>query len=208
MVQIKQDSSIDEKKYPQTAQWDAIRRENHNGYEEKVNECLYQLQKLEGMRWPYSAFYPQYHQHHFLELQIYENLQALGQYTPEEVNLYKERNSNIEKDLAQVFSRSIPFEGLVLGAALQVFPIKYKLSLANNFVLLVAPMLIQWGYRKQNIAYKHNVNRFLDWALERRKGQAELELLQNEINQDEAEKFRATFKGGSPLKLFKAYLSL
>ena len=69
-------------------------------------------------------------------------------------------------------------------------------------------MLIQWGYRKQNIAYKHNVNRFLDWALERRKGQAELELLQNEINQDEAEKFRATFKGGSPLKLFKAYLSL
>jgi hypothetical protein len=208
MVQIKQESAIDAKKYPQTAQWDVLRRENHNGYEEKVNECLYQLQKLEGMRWPYSVFYPQYSQHNFLELQIYENLQSLGKYTQEEVALYKERNSQIEGDLSQVFSTRIPLEGLALGTMLQVFPIKYKLSLANNVALLVAPMLLQWGYRKFNITYKHNVNRFLDWTLERRKGQAELELLQDEINQEEAQKFRTTFNNGSALKLFKAYLSL
>lgn len=208
MVQIKQESAIDAQKYPQTAQWDALRRENYNGYEDKVNECLYQLQKLEGMRWPYSMFYPQYNQHHFLELQIYENLQSLGKYTQEEVDLYKERNSGIEADLAQVFSTRFPLEGFALGAALQVFPLKYKLSLANNIILLAAPMLLQWTYRKYNIAHKHNVNRFLDWTLERRKGQAELELLQSEINQEEAKKFKETFVKGSPLQLFKAYLAL
>ena len=208
MVLLKPDSSIDPNKYPFTHEWDTLRRLNHNMYEEEINRCLFQLQKLNAMYLPYRIFHPQYRQHNYLELQIYENLQSIGKHTEEELTEYKRNHPSIEADLNQVFSYRFPVEGFAVGLALQAIPVKFKLSLSMNVLSLLAPMFLQWSYRKSDIGYKHRVNQFLDWTLERRKGKAMLERNKEEINAEAVSEFNRNYPNGSALKVFKQYMAL
>jgi len=188
--------------------WDEVRRQNYNSYEEKINENIYQHQRLANTRLPYRIFYPRFYQHYYLDLKLYKNLQALGKYYDEEVEEYKTINPNIKSDLSHTFKTSFPTYGFVAGLALQYIPLKYKLSLANNITLLLAPMVINWTYNRYNISYKHNVNQFLDWALEKRIAKAQLERYRGEINSEQVEKFKAHFPNGSPLTVFKEYINM
>ena len=208
MVLLKPVSPVDPNKYPITYEWDSLRRLNYNNYEEEVNRCLFQLQKLNSMYLPYRLFHPQYRQHNYLELQIYENLQSLGRHTEEEITEYKRNHPTIESDINQVFSFRLPVEGLVTGLALQAIPIKFKLSLSMNAIMLVAPMIIQWSYRKSDIGYKHRVNQFLDWTLERRKGRSQLEQQKEEINGEAVKEFNRHYPNGSAIKVFRQYMGL
>lgn len=163
---------------------------------------------MANTKWPYGVFYPRFYQHYYLDLQMYKNLQALGKYFDEEVEEYKKVNPSIKSDLNHTFKTSFPTYGFAAGLALQYLPYKYKLSLANNLTLLLAPMIIQWGYSRYNIGYKHNANQFLDWALQRRIALAQLESHGSEVNVEQAEIFKKNFPNASPLAVFKEYLQM
>lgn len=208
MVQIKAETQINEKQYPLQYKWDVARRQNYNTYEEKINENLYQHQRIANTKLPYRIFYPHYYQHYFLDASIYKNLQALGKYFDEEVSEYRSINPRISSDLRHTFKSTFPTYGLAIGLALQYFPIKYKLSLANNVTLLLAPILVNWAYERNNVAHKHNANQFLDWTLQRRIAQAKLERSANEIDKEQIDLFKQNFPGKSPLDLFKEYSKL
>ena len=208
MVVIKAESPVDASATPVLHKWDIARRENYNAYEEKINENLYQHQRMANTRWPYSAFYPRYYQHYFLELNMYKNLQALGKYYDEEVEEYEKTHPRIRSDLKHTFKTTVPIYGIAAGLALQVIPIKYRLSLGNNLTVLLAPIAVNWIYDRYNISHKHNANLFLDWALSRRVALAQLEKNKAQINAEQVETFRKNFPELSPLDVFRAYTKL
>ena len=208
MVQIRAETTVDAAQRPFAHRWDTARRQNYNTYEEKINENIYQHQRMANTRLPYRVFYPRFYQHYYLDLKLYKNLQALGEYFDEEVEEYKAINPGIKSDLRHTFKTSFPVYGLVAGLALQVVPIKFKLSLANNLAMLIAPMVMQWSYDRYNIGYKHNANQFLDWALQKRIAKAQLEHYKGSIDAEQAEAFKRNFPDSSPLEVFKNYINM
>lgn len=208
MVQIKTETQIDKSQYPYLHKWDLTRREHYNVYEDKINENIYQHQRMANTKWLYRVFYPRYYQHYFLDLSIYKNLQSLGQYSDEEVKEYESINPSIRSDLKHTFKTTFPGYGFLAGVVLQYIPIKHKLSLGNNLTLLIAPMIIQWAYSRYNIAYKHNSSQFLSYVLQKRIAQSQLEHYSGEINAEQVDLFKKNFPGMSPLEVFKAYSKL
>ncbi len=207
MVLLKKETSIDSKILPFTHWWESIRREKHNGYEEKINSILYGFQRWKQTPLYANFMFPRFYQHRMLDLQIYQDLQKLGDYTEEEVVQYSQIVPGIRKDLKKAFGTPIPGIGLAVGAGVFNWMFKARFNLVHVVLVSLTPAISQIIYNKWNIEPKHEALKFLDWNVENRKAKTLLEGAVKDINQENLAAFKAALPNKTLIDAYKDYLA-
>lgn len=206
MVQLKEKSQIDEKTFPYIFWWDELRRKKHNFYEQRISQSLDGIQKLQMSAFFIRAFFPSFAQNGLYELEIDRQLQKLGDYTPEEVELYQQNHPTIKHNLSQTFGSTFPKAGFLLGGAMGGFLAIRRINLLQVIGVVAIPMFLERMYHKWDTRNRFEVLQFLDWDIEQRTSKANLERFAPIFEKSQMDLFKKNYGDKTVLEVYDGYL--
>ena len=178
MVKLNLQSSYNEKDTPFLYKWDTQYRKNYVRYQNEIDKLTYNSQRtLRGFGPLGSWSYPSWQQNNFLLLEIYKKKQHIGKVFPDELEAYSSLNPQIVNNLNRTFKAGyeIPYVGLGIGAALNVYASLFNLPYSFRIGFLVIPVAAHILYRGSRAEDKVNSLQFLDWLVQYRTAKSQIE---------------------------------
>lgn len=179
MVKLFTKSPVDSAKYPFLYSWDEEVRKNYEMYQKQIDRMTYHLQRSQrGIGLLGNWLYPNFHQRHFMLLDLYKKKQMVGRVFEEELQEYEAAvNPKIRDDMRKTFDASwpIPYRGFAVGTALQVVPHYFNMPYSFRLAFFLVPGVVQLAWRSWDNKSHFRSIEFLSWVTAVRTAKAQIE---------------------------------
>lgn len=207
MVFLNAESPAELKGKTALATWEALRRSKHNFYEAQIQQSLQGIQRINNGSFILNWFFPSFAQASLAELEISRRLQKLGDYTSAEVSAYSDlHNSWIKYHLQATFGTPVPYCGGVFGLAIIGYYLPKRWNVFNAFALAALPPLLEVLSAKWNPNHKYQTLKFLDWAIEKRTAEVNLERFKDKFADADLRDFKRAYPNETVLYAYNEYL--
>lgn len=188
------------------ASWESLRRARHNYYESRIRQSVEGIQKVHNGSFALQWLFPSFAQAGLAELEITRRLQKLGDYTPEEVAAYKQHNDWIKYHLDSTFTTPVPYCGGVFGLAILGFYLPKRWNVLNALALASLPPVLEILSAKWNPKHRFETTKFLDWVIEKRTAEVNMERFKAGLPDVEVRDFRRNYPDQTMLEAYNEYL--
>lgn len=207
MVQLNSAPTLKADPQSTLAKWESLRRAKFNYYEARIKQSVEGIQKINNGNPLLRALFPSFAQADLAELEVTRRLQALGDFTAEEVAAYKAHNGWIKYHLDSTFGTPFPYCGSAFGLAIAASTLPKRLNAFMVVAISACPALLELCVAKWNPRHRYETLKFLDWAIERRTAKVNLERFASEFKEADLRDFKRNFPDKTLLTAYNEYLS-